>query len=332
VSGTIVPSTQREDIVEEGERNFRELADNAPVMVWRSGPDKLCDFFNEPWLRFTGRSMEQELGNGWAEGVHADDLNRCLAIYIDQFDRREEFSMDYRLRRHDGEYRWVLDNGRPYYRADGSFAGYFGSCIDITERKVEQAELEEALATTQGALREKDALLQELQHRVRNNFQIMLSLISIASEYQTDPVAREQLQQLQKRIHLVGSAQRLFHRSGAPMDVSCREVFRALAEALPKLGPIQCDETRLDVNQGTALALLLGELSEKGVVPASGTYTVQLRTVESGRARLSISCNTDKLRRDKSCAAIVNVAAGLLDAPLVLNNPVSIIFRPGAAS
>ena len=113
--GFIGMTTVSGSVMQESERLFRELADNAPVMVWRSGPDKLCDFFNEPWLRFTGRTMEQEQGNGWAEGVYPEDYDRCLAIYIGQFDKREEFSMDYRLRRYDGEYRWVLDNGRPYY-------------------------------------------------------------------------------------------------------------------------------------------------------------------------------------------------------------------------
>src|SRR5256885_14803944 len=87
--------------VEEGERFFRELADNAPVMIWRSGPDKLCDWFNKPWLDFVGRTMEQELGNGWAESVHLGDFERCLKTYVDAFDARQRFSMMYRLRRAD---------------------------------------------------------------------------------------------------------------------------------------------------------------------------------------------------------------------------------------
>jgi PAS domain S-box-containing protein len=125
----------------DAEQSFRLLADNAPVMIWRSGPDKLCDWFNRPWLQFTGRTMEQELGSGWTEGVHPADMARCLSTYVTAFDGREEFSMEYRLRRHDGVYRWVLDNGRPYASLEGIFRGYFGSCIDITDGKRAQDEL-----------------------------------------------------------------------------------------------------------------------------------------------------------------------------------------------
>ena len=106
----------RNDLIDQGERFFRELADNAPVMIWRSGPDKLCDWFNKPWLDFVGRTMEQELGNGWAEGVHPDDFHRCLKTYVTAFDARQRFSMIYRLRRADGVYREILDNGTPFYR------------------------------------------------------------------------------------------------------------------------------------------------------------------------------------------------------------------------
>jgi PAS domain S-box-containing protein len=127
---------------EESEQRFRLLADGAPVMIWTSGIDKLCTYFNAPWLAFTGRTIAQELGNGWAEGVHPDDLQRCLDIYTSSFDARKPFSMDYRLRRFDGQYRWVLDNGIPFYAPDGTFTGYIGSCVDITERRSLEQQLQ----------------------------------------------------------------------------------------------------------------------------------------------------------------------------------------------
>ena len=104
-------------------------------MIWMSGPDKLCTFFNKGWLDFTGRKLEQELGNGWTDGVHREDFDRCHDIYGNSFDSRQPFTMEYRLRRSDGEYRWVLDSGTPRFAPDGAFLGYIGSCIDITERK-----------------------------------------------------------------------------------------------------------------------------------------------------------------------------------------------------
>ncbi len=128
----------------ESEARFRLVADSAPVMIWMSGTDKLCTYFNKPWLYFTGRSIDRELGNGWAEGVDAEDLQKCLDTYIQSFDRREAFKMEYRLRRHDGEFRWVLDIGVPRFNPDGSFAGYIGSCIDVTEQRRAQEQLHQA--------------------------------------------------------------------------------------------------------------------------------------------------------------------------------------------
>src|SRR5437763_9705869 len=109
------------------------MANTAPVLIWMSGLDKLRTFFNKPWLEFTGRSLEQEMGNGWAEGVHPDDLPSCLKVYTDAFDGRKPFVMQYRLRRKDGEYRWISDTGVPRYDAQKNFTGYIGSCKDITE-------------------------------------------------------------------------------------------------------------------------------------------------------------------------------------------------------
>jgi PAS domain S-box-containing protein len=125
----------------ESEERFRLVANTAPVMIWMSGTDKMCNYFNKPWLDFSGRNLEQELGNGWAEAIHSEDLDACLKTYTEAFDRKEQFEMEYRLRRHDGEYRWLLDTGVPRFNRDGSFAGYIGSCLDVTERKRAEEEL-----------------------------------------------------------------------------------------------------------------------------------------------------------------------------------------------
>ncbi len=125
----------------ESEQRFRHLTDEAPVMVWMSGADKLCTYFNQLWLHFTGRPLERELGDGWADGVHPDDLQRCLEIYGRAFDARQNFEMEYRLRRFDGEFRSVLDIGMPRFDSDGTFEGYIGSCIDITDRKRAEVDL-----------------------------------------------------------------------------------------------------------------------------------------------------------------------------------------------
>jgi PAS domain S-box-containing protein len=115
----------------EAQTLFEHLMDAAPVMIWASGPDKGCTWFNQRWLEFTGRSMSQERGDGWADGVHPDDLARCFEIYVSHFDLRVPFTMEYRLRRADGEYRRILDAGVPRFDANRSFQGYIGSCIDI---------------------------------------------------------------------------------------------------------------------------------------------------------------------------------------------------------
>ena len=135
------------EVLRESELQYRTLADSGRALIWSSGLDKKCDYLNQPWLMFTGRTLEQELGDGWAEGVHPDDLARCFEIYTTAFDRRECFSMDYRLRRHDGEFRWIQDDGSPRYDSQWNFLGYIGHCLDITARKQAEEENKTILRT-----------------------------------------------------------------------------------------------------------------------------------------------------------------------------------------
>lgn len=163
----------------ESEERFRLVANTAPVMIWMSGADKLCSYFNTPWLTFTGRPMASELGNGWAEGVHPDDFTMCMDTYLRAFDLRQQFTREYRLRRHDEEYRWLLDIGVPRFNADHSFAGYIGSCLDVTERKL----AEDALAGVSRKLieaqeQERSRIARELHDDINQR----LALVAIGLE------------------------------------------------------------------------------------------------------------------------------------------------------
>jgi PAS domain S-box-containing protein len=168
-----------EAALRESEERFRHVANTAPVMIWMSGADKLCSYFNQFWLKFTGRSIHEELGNGWAEGVHPDDLECCLKTYESSFDRREPFEMEYRLRRYDGEYRWVFDSGVPRFGPDGSFAGYIGSCIDVTDRKLAQEFLSDmSRKLIEAQERERTWIARELHDDINQR----IALISVNLE------------------------------------------------------------------------------------------------------------------------------------------------------
>ncbi|HMC16511.1 MAG TPA: PAS domain-containing sensor histidine kinase [Albitalea sp.] len=152
----------------DGESRFRVVADSAPVMMWMAGAERACEWVNKAWLDFTGRNLDEEIGNGWLQAVHPEDLERCTGILDACFEAQQPFSADYRMRRRDGSYRSMMFNGAPRCAPDGRFLGYTGSCIDIHERK----ELEERLAERTCALRlaerRKDEFLALLTHELRS--------------------------------------------------------------------------------------------------------------------------------------------------------------------
>lgn len=130
------------------ESEYKIIVESSPNMIWRAGLDTLCDYFNSTWLKFTGRSMDQERANGWTEGIHPDDFDNCIKIYIESFNKRVPFEMEYRLKRFDGVYRWINDRGTPIFSDNHEFLGYIGSCMDVTD-KIEGQLLRE-LAQTDG--------------------------------------------------------------------------------------------------------------------------------------------------------------------------------------
>jgi len=206
----------------ESEQHYRTLANGGSTLIWTAGLDKGCNYFNEPWLQFTGRKLEQELGNGWAEGVHPEDFDRCLQIYVTSFDQRQAFSMDYRLRHADGSYRWIRDDGNPRYDADGNFIGYIGFCVDITAQKENQSELElyrhhlEALVddrtsalmlakdAAESANRAKSTFLANMSHELRTPMNAIMGMTDLVLRRTNDPKQVDQLKKLkQASTHLM---------------------------------------------------------------------------------------------------------------------------------
>lgn len=170
----------------DSEKGFRSLADSAPVLIWVTDATKARTWLNRPWLEFTGKTMEQELGVGWRDGVHPADLERYQEVYSASFDTRQPFEMDYRLRRHDGVYRWVLDRGIPFTAADGTFLGYMGGVIDFNERKSAEENSEAMLRIEQAARVEaeraalmKDEFLATVSHEMRTPLTAMLGWVQM---------------------------------------------------------------------------------------------------------------------------------------------------------
>jgi PAS domain S-box-containing protein len=288
----------------DGERFFKELADFAPVMIWRSGPDALCDWFNKPWLDFVGRPMEQEIGNGWAENVHPEDFDRCLEIYVSSFNARKPFTMNYRLKRHDGVYRELLDNGAAFYR-DGEFAGYFGSCIDISDLTAMEAQLRQA---------QKMEAIGQLTGGVAHDFNNLLQVIggSLDLLAKTVPADERSIRHLRNAVEATARGAKLANQL---LSFARRQ----------RLEPRALNLGRVIRGMDDLLRRALGEAVEIETIIAGGLWTtyvdptqvetallnlaVNARDAMQGRGKLTIEAGNASL--DENYAARhVDVAAG----------------------
>lgn len=206
----ITDQVRAKKLVAEREAWFRNMADNSPVMIWVSDTNKNCTYFNNTWLNFTGRKIEDEVGYGWATGVHPHDLEQCLIRYSDAFEKRQQFLIEYRLRRYDGHYRWIQDVGKPTY-ADNVFTGYIGSCTDIHDQRTMQEELELLVGIRTKELSEsldrekemselKSRFVSMASHEFRTPLSVVLSSSALIQQYEPNEKVQKHLARIKSSV------------------------------------------------------------------------------------------------------------------------------------
>lgn len=273
LAAVIHESRDKAQVLRESEARFRSMADNSPVMIWMSGPDKKCEYFNKPWLNFTGRTVEQELGDGWVEGVHPEDLQHCLKVYSESFDARKPFEMEYRLRHKEGHHRWVLDCGVPRFMTDGSFAGYIGSCLDIAERKDTELQLQEQRSELTHLSRV--ATVGELSGALAHELNQPLTAILSNAQAAQRRLAHEPIDLTEIRDILTDIVNE---------DKRAGEIIRRL-RALLKKGEMQLQPLSLNELANDTVMLAHGDFLSRGIVVTTELAT-NLPAVRGDRVQL----------------------------------------------
>ncbi len=310
-----------EEALGESEQRFRLMADTVPVMIWESGTDKLCNYFNKVWLEFTGRTITQAMGNEQFLCVHPEDREFCLQTYINAFDTQQEFTIEYRLLRFDGEYRWILDTGIPRFTLDGRFVGYIGSGVDISDRKQAEEQI-------QASLVEKEVLLKEIYHRVKNNLQVISSLLNLQSEYIEDDRDLEIFRQSQMRIESMALVHEKLYQAKDLSMINFGDYIRDLVASLFSSYEVNTDAITLTINindifLGLDVAipcgLIVNELvsnSLKYAFPTKqyGKIHIFMLSNNDNQFTLSVSDNGISLPLDFDIKNITTLGLQLVDA------------------
>ena len=271
----------------ESESRFRIMADSAPVLIWMSDPNKEYSFFNAVWLEFTGRTLEKEVVFGWREGLHPQDRAAAVQTYDKSFDAREPFEMEFRLCRHDGEYRWILDRGTPRFDSTGVFAGFIGSCIDITERKLAEEELIRSQAAIAALNERLRRAMRETHHRVKNNLQVVAAMVDMKASAPSGMIPVEALKELKNHIHMLTVVHEVLtqeaRKDGQAETVSAETVLGRLIPAIEQIAPSRTmtftiDDAVLSAKQGASLAIVLNELVSNSVKYGKDVIDVRLKS------------------------------------------------------
>ena len=282
----------------ESEQNHRTLADSGHALIRTGDQDGSCTWFNRVWLEFTGRTLDEERGYGWMEGIHPEDVDRCREIFSAAVSGRRSYKTEYRLRDRDGSYCWVLEMGSPRFAAEGSFAGYIGHCLDISERKEKEADIE-------AALRDRETLLRELYHRTRNSMQVIVAMLEIRASACGDSAVRTAMQEVTERIISMSLVHKNLFETRNLSEIAMPVLVEDLRQLVVRehscdrrgiVVAAELEPVTVSIDTAVPCALVLYELLSNAVTHAfpddnGGEVTVRVGTEPEGRVVMEVADN-----------------------------------------